>query len=154
MMEKDIISRKKILITILGLKFHIDEGAKHRVNSFVNSYHEKGFEIDVIILRPEGGSYKIEKVRNIFHWLIKLGDLQQREVSMDDVNIAKLKAVDEDVKVNIYYTTRGLTNNALIFDKEIMNNWWLEGYNHAKDAQCTTYLLCKGRKPKGVKKTL
>lgn len=49
MWKSGVISRKKILITILGLQFHIDEGAKHRVNSFVNSYNEKGFEIDVII---------------------------------------------------------------------------------------------------------
>lgn len=108
-------------------------------------------EIDVIILRTEEGNYKIEKIRNIFHWLIKLGDLQTREIGNDDIQIAKLRAMDEEVKLNIYYTPRVLTNNSLIFDKEIMNNWWTEGYEHAKAGGKKTYSLVKGRKPKLMK---
>jgi len=40
---------KSILITIIGLQFHIDEGAKHRINSFINSYNDNGFKVDVLL---------------------------------------------------------------------------------------------------------
>jgi predicted patatin/cPLA2 family phospholipase len=105
-------------------------------------------EVDVIVLRPEGGSYKIEKVRNVFHWLMKIGELHKREITNEDVHLSKLKLIEDDVIINIYYTPRVLTNNGLIFDKEIMNNWWIEGYEYAKENNCKSYLLKKGRKPK------
>ena len=111
-------------------------------------------EIDVIALRPEGGHYKIEKIRNVFHWLIKLAELQWMEISNDDIQVAKLKAMDNDVKLNIYYTPRQLTNNSLIFDKEVMSNWWIEGFEHARENNCKSYILSKGRKPKIVKQEI
>jgi len=81
---------------------------------------------------------------------MKLTEMQQLEISSDDVQISKLKALDEDVIINIYYTPRVLTNNSLIFDKEVMLNWWTEGYEYAKEQQCKTFCLSKGKKPKLV----
>lgn len=109
-------------------------------------------EIDVIVLRPEGGSYNIEKVRNVFHWLMKITELYNKEITNDDIQLSKLKLLNDDVKLNIYYTPRVLTNNGLIFDKEIMGNWWIEGFEYAKEDQCKNYLLVKGRKPKLISK--
>lgn len=105
-------------------------------------------EIDVIVLRPEGGSYNIEKIRNVFHWLIKITELHKREITNEDIHLSKLKLIENDVIVNIYYTPRVLTNNSLIFDKEVMANWWIEGFEYAKEGNCKSYLLKKGRKPK------
>jgi NTE family protein len=107
-------------------------------------------EIDVICLRPEGGSYKIEKIRNVFHWLIKIGQLHKEEITNGDINLSKLNLIEEDVILNIYYTPRELTNNSLIFDKGIMSNWWIEGHAYGLDGSCISYLLKKGRKPKKI----
>jgi glycosyltransferase involved in cell wall biosynthesis len=43
------MENKKILLTMSGLHFHKDEGAKHRLNSFVDSYSEKGFQVTVLL---------------------------------------------------------------------------------------------------------
>lgn len=40
---------KKILITISGLQFHKDEGAKNRLNSFIDSYSNSGHKVDVLL---------------------------------------------------------------------------------------------------------
>jgi glycosyltransferase involved in cell wall biosynthesis len=40
---------KRILLTISGLKFHKDEGAKNRLDSFINSYSSNGFKVDVLL---------------------------------------------------------------------------------------------------------
>ena len=61
-------------------------------------------------------------------------------------------AKDEDVVINFYYTPRRLTNNSLVFDKEIMTGWWDEGYHYAKDKNFKTFKLVKGRKAKLIKK--
>lgn len=39
---------KKILFTISGLQFQKDEGAKNRLNSFLDSYKKKGYAVDVL----------------------------------------------------------------------------------------------------------
>lgn len=109
-------------------------------------------EIDVIILKPEDSTYKIEKIRNIFHWLIKIIELYTLELNRQDIQLSKLKLLENDVKLNIYYTPRELTNNSLIFDKGVMNDWWIEGFEHAKDDNNKNYLLVKGRKPKLISK--
>lgn len=40
---------KRILITISGLQFDRNEGAKNRLNSFINSYKKEGYEVDVLL---------------------------------------------------------------------------------------------------------
>jgi len=107
-------------------------------------------EIDVILLRAEEDNYKIERIRNAFHWVVKLGDLQHYGVNNNEVTLPKLRVVDDDVKLNIYYTPRVLTNNPLIFDSEVMSDWWTEGHEYANTEHFKGYLLSKGRKPKLV----
>jgi predicted patatin/cPLA2 family phospholipase len=105
-------------------------------------------EIDVIVLRTEEGYYKLEKMRNAFHWIVKFNELQFRELNRYDIQIPKLKVLDNDVILNIYYTPRVLTNNELIFDKGIMLDWWTEGFECGKNGEFKSYLLSRGRKPK------
>lgn len=40
---------KKILLTIYGLSFHKNEGAKNRLNSFIDSYVAEGYEVHVLL---------------------------------------------------------------------------------------------------------
>jgi len=73
------------------------------------------------------------------------------ELSKDDVQIGKLKAKGEEITLNFYYTPRKLTNNSLVFDKDVMTEWWKEGYNYAKEKEFKSYKMIKGRKAKLIK---
>ena len=48
---------------------------------------------------------------------------------------------NKKVQLNLHYTKRRLTNNSLIFDKDLMNEWWDEGYEYAKNGECISYLI-------------
>lgn len=43
------MQKNKVLITMSKLHFHKDEGAKQRLNSFIDSYTEKGFQVSVLL---------------------------------------------------------------------------------------------------------
>jgi len=109
-------------------------------------------DIDVIILNEENPEEKIEYMRNLVHGILTEIDMMHTELSKDDIQIGKLKAKDEDVLINFYYTPRRLTNNSLVFDKEVMTEWWEEGYLYAKANNVKSYYLKKGRKAKFIKK--
>lgn len=102
-------------------------------------------EIDVILLRKEVQELAPELIRNPFHYILRTVDIMMNEIGRDDVRLANLKAINEDVKLNFYYTPRKLTNNSLIFNKEIMTQWWDEGFESAKSQYHKTYEL-SGRK--------
>jgi len=92
-------------------------------------------EIDVIILREENRSPNIEKIRNVLHFIMKLLGILMNNIEQSDIEVGLLSAMTKsgkDIKINFYYTPRKLTNNSLIFDKEIMTKWWDEGYEYAK----------------------
>jgi len=106
-------------------------------------------EIDVIVLKKEHDPLAPERIRNPFHYLLRTIDLMMTEIGRDDIRLVNLKAtIKGDVKINLYYTPRKLTNNSLIFNKEAMSEWWDEGYESAKLQYCKTYELVGRRKPK------
>jgi predicted acylesterase/phospholipase RssA len=113
-------------------------------------------EVDVIILREEDPKFEAEYMRNVFHGIMCEIDMMHFELSRDDVQLGKLKALtkDEEVILNFYYTPRKLTNNSLIFDKEVMAQWWEEGYEYAKAKQFRSYKLMKGRKARLIQDNL
>ena len=107
-------------------------------------------EVDVIILRKEVDELAPERVRNSFHYILRSIDIMMTEIGRDDIRLANLKAKQEDVKLNFYYTPRKLTNNSLIFNKESMTEWWSEGFESARKQYLKSYELVKRRKPKLV----
>jgi predicted patatin/cPLA2 family phospholipase len=109
-------------------------------------------EIDVIILKEEEPKFEVEYLRNLLHGILTEIDMMHNELSKDDVQIGKLIAKDKDVVLNIYYTPRKLTNNSLVFDKEIMTGWWEEGYKYAKGNNVKSYRMVKGGKARLIKK--
>lgn len=109
-------------------------------------------EIDIIILKEENPKFEVEYMRNLLHGILTEIDMMHYELSKDDVQIGKLKAKDEEVVLNFYYTPRKLTNNSLVFDKEVMTSWWEEGYLYAKEKNFKSYRMIKGRKAKLIKK--
>lgn len=108
-------------------------------------------EIDVIVHRPKVYSdRKKYSSKNILDLFTRITDVMHREISRDDLSIAKLQAKEKDVKINVYYTPRELADNSLVFNKLIMQNWWDEAFLNIEnqEAHINQYVLKKS----GIKK--
>ena len=118
------------------------------VNKNNNEYGDGGFsslvpireainrgatEIDVIILETEVNLDKTVIGKNPFSLMIDLFRIALDQVEKHDIAIGKLMATNKNVKLNLYYTPTKLTNNALIFNKEVMKTWWEQGYEYAQN---------------------
>lgn len=90
-------------------------------------------EIDVIILETEVNMEKIVIGKNPFSLMIDLFRIALDQVEKHDIALGKLVANNKNVKLNLYYTPTKLTNNALIFNKEVMKVWWEKGYEYAQN---------------------
>jgi predicted patatin/cPLA2 family phospholipase len=90
-------------------------------------------EVDVIILETEVQARPKKIGRNPFSLMIDLFQTLLIQVEKHDITIGKLAAKNKDVKLNLYYTPTQLTDNALIFNKDKMKDWWHKGYNYAKN---------------------
>jgi NTE family protein len=55
------------------------------------------------------------------------------QVEKHDIAIGKLTAKSKNVKLNLFYTPTKLTDNALIFNKNKMKEWWHQGYEYAQN---------------------
>lgn len=89
-------------------------------------------EVDAIILESENLEYNKVLGKNPFSLMINLFGHLLDQVERADIAIGKLAAKHRNVKLNLYYTPTKLTENSLIFNRELMMKWWEDGYNHAK----------------------
>jgi len=96
-------------------------------------------EVDVIILENEHPSRKQPLARNAFSLLLKTFRFMATQISMSDLMIGKLMGMNRRVDIRIYYTPRQLTDNSLIFDPELMGQWWEEGYQYARASEPVCY---------------
>ncbi|MDC2103088.1 glycosyl transferase group 1, partial [Bacteroides thetaiotaomicron] len=53
--------RKEVLLVYVGLAINVDEGAKHRLNSFINEYNKIGFKVTVLAFCKKGLFLKDKK---------------------------------------------------------------------------------------------
>jgi NTE family protein len=90
-------------------------------------------EIDVIILETETQLDPINVGKNPFSLMVSIFSTLFDQVEKNDVTIGKLAAKNKNVKLNLYYTPIKLTTNSLIFNKEKMKSWWIEGFEFAKN---------------------
>lgn len=90
-------------------------------------------EIDVVILETETNIKNQVIGKNPFSLLIDLFRITLEQVEKQNITIGKLLARNKDIKLNLYYTPIKLTNNALIFDKDKMKEWWEIGYKYAQE---------------------
>jgi len=90
-------------------------------------------EIDVIILETEATITRATIGINPFSLLIDLFRITLDQVEKHNIALGKLIANNYNVKLNLYYTPTKLTNNALIFNKKKMKQWWIEGYKSAQN---------------------
>ena len=89
-------------------------------------------EVDAIILESEDLAYNKVLGKNPFSLMISLFGHLMDQVEKGDIAIGKLAAKHRDVKLNLYYTPTKLTENALIFNKHLMEQWWKQGFDYAE----------------------
>ena len=89
-------------------------------------------EIDAIILETEVTQLNRLPSKNPFSLTLNLFDFMKNYIEIHNISIGKLAAKHKNVKLNLYYTPTVLTTNSLIFEKEKMKQWWIDGFEHAK----------------------
>lgn len=89
-------------------------------------------EVDAIVLEAENLEKQKVLGRNPFSLMLNLFGHLLNQVERSDITIGKLAAINNKVKLNLYYTPTTLTENSLIFSKRLMEKWWQQGYNYAK----------------------
>lgn len=90
-------------------------------------------EVDVVILETETQKEPRVIGKNPFSLMVDLFATLLDQVEKHDITIGKLSAKNNDVKLNLYYTPSKLTDNALIFNKVKMKEWWHQGYKYAQN---------------------
>jgi predicted patatin/cPLA2 family phospholipase len=109
--------------------------------------NEGADEIDIIILRPEVPPQDSWKPSSWFDVLLRTTDIQENQISLDNVLIGQLEAKEKDVLLRFRYTPTVLTNNSLVFTKEEMIKWWNEGYEYAKLENTSKKVLIRRTRP-------
>jgi len=100
-------------------------------------------EVDAIVLESENLEYNKVLGKNPFSLMISLYGHLLDQVEKGDIAIGKLAAKNRNVKLNIYYTPTKLTENSLIFNRDLMIKWWEEGYNYAQSKSNNATLIPK-----------
>lgn len=90
-------------------------------------------EIDAVVLESENLEYMKVLGKNPFSLMLNLFGHLLDQVERSDILIGKLAAKNRQVKLNLYYTPSKLTENSLIFNKKLMQSWWEQGYEYAKN---------------------
>lgn len=89
--------------------------------------------IDAVILKSQNLERHQVLGRNPFSLMINLFRFMLDQVEYGNVMEGDLTAQVKDVKLNLYYTPSKLTENSLVFDKELMSNWWQQGFDYASE---------------------
>jgi predicted patatin/cPLA2 family phospholipase len=77
-------------------------------------------EVDAIVLEAENLEKQKVLGRNPFSLMLNLFGHLLNQVERSDITIGKLAALNNNVKLNLYYTPTTLTENSLIFSKRLM----------------------------------
>ncbi len=87
--------------------------------------------VDVIVLETEVTYYNRLPSKNVFSLLTNMHSYMADRIEKQNIRIGKFVATNKDVIINLYYTPTVLTTNSLIFDKELMTQWWKHGFRYA-----------------------
>lgn len=90
-------------------------------------------EIDVVILETETQTAPRIIGKNPFSLMVDLFATLLDQVEKHNITIGKLSAKNKNAKLNLYYTPIKLTDNALVFNKAKMKEWWHQGYEYAQN---------------------
>lgn len=89
-------------------------------------------EIDAIILESENMEYNKVLGKNPFSLMLSIYGFVLDQIEYHDISGGKLVAKHNGVQLNLYYTPTKLTENSLVFNKKLMAEWWLQGFNYAE----------------------
>ncbi|MCM4157970.1 patatin-like phospholipase family protein [Gramella sp. AN32] len=97
-------------------------------------------DIDVIVLKTEQPSIKKKPVKNALELTTRAFDFMINQIIVDDVTIGNLQSKHTKVNLNFYYPPELLTKNSLIFDPDLMKDWWQKDYEFAQknNPHCTS----------------
>ena len=102
--------------------------------------------IDAIILESENLEYNKVLGKNPFSLMINLFGHLSDQVEKGDIAIGRLAAKHRNVKLNLYFTPTKLTENSLIFNKQLMETWWQQGYHYAESKHAIGQPMGKSEK--------
>ncbi len=89
-------------------------------------------EIDAIILESENMDHNKVLGKNPFSLMLSIYGFVLDQIEHHDISEGVLAAKHRGVKLNLYYTPTKLTENSLVFNKKLMTEWWLQGFNYAE----------------------
>ncbi|CAN0374693.1 unnamed protein product, partial [Ectocarpus sp. 4 AP-2014] len=81
-------------------------------------------EVDAIILDSENMDQNKVLGKNPFSLMVNLFSYLLDQVEKHDITIGKLAAKNKNITLNRYHTPTKLTENSLVFNKELMREWW------------------------------
>jgi len=87
--------------------------------------------IDVIILRPTKPEFNLSPIINPLQLMLRTNEFMLRQIGNDDILIGELEAKNQHISINFFYTPRILAEHTFVFDSEILQQWWQEGYDYA-----------------------
>lgn len=122
--------------------YYMDGGIKEHIPAQV-AIDDNCDEIDIIVLRTKNfNDDKVWVPKDILNVLERVIQILFEEGSSNDIDLTKLEASEKNIKLNIYYLPKKLTDNSLMFDKQQMLKWWDEGFEYAKnDLNAESYIL-------------
>ena len=102
--------------------------------------------VERIILESENLEYNKVLGKNPFSLMINLFGHLSDQVEKGDIAIGRLAAKHRNVKLNLYFTPTKLTENSLIFNKQLMETWWQQGYHYAESKHAIGQPMDKSEK--------
>lgn len=112
--------------------FEYADGGLGRMVPIREAIRRGATEIDAIILEMENMEHNKVLGKNPFSLMINLFGFMLDQVEKQDIREGKLASVQHNVQLNLYFTPSQLTENSLIFDKDLMSDWWQQGFEYAK----------------------
>lgn len=104
-------------------------------------------KVDIILHRERPKHTKQRPfVQDFIHNVERTIDSMRYDIEFKDGNL--IKQIDEfakekGIKVRVFWLPRKITTNSLMFDKQVMLNWYYEGYRTAKSESRIQYLGLK-----------
>ncbi len=89
-------------------------------------------EVDAIFLRPEQLNINNMRATDPFDVLLRAFEFMLYKIGSDDIAISELAANKHNVAVRMFHAPRVLTENAFVFEPELMAEWWDEAYEYAR----------------------
>jgi len=123
-----------IAMTILrkGDRDYTDGGVTELL-SLVKIIQLDATEVDVFIHRPRPEAGTKTPTRNVIHNFFRLFSIMRKAIEKEDLELGIAYARAKNIKVNVCWLPRQLSEHSLMFDQKVMRDWVDEGIATARD---------------------